>query len=71
MRRLVLGLAIVLAGGIGVAAVAELMKPAPAGWFDPGAHVVDGLWLGGETACSLEGGQECSLALERRSNDSP
>ena len=64
MRRLVLGLAIVLAGGIGVAAVAELMKPAPAGWFDPGAHVVDGLWLGGETACSPGGGHECSLALD-------
>ena len=64
MRRLVLGLAIVLGCGIGAVAAAELIKPAPAGWFDPGAHVVDGLWLGGETACSVEGEQECSLALD-------
>ena len=64
MRLLLLGLVIALAGGIGVVAVAELTKPDAAGWSDPGAHVVDGLWLGTETACSLEGRQECSLALD-------
>ena len=64
VRRLVLGLAIALAGGIGVVAVAELTKPETAGWSDPGAHVVDGLWLGSEMTCSLGGGPECSLALD-------
>ena len=64
MRLLVRGLAIVLAAGVGVVAVAELSRPAAAGWIDPAAHVVDGLWLGAETACSLGGGQECSLALD-------
>ena len=29
-----------------------------------GAHVVDGMWLGTETACSFGGGGECSLALD-------
>jgi hypothetical protein len=64
MRPFVLGLALALAAGVGVVAVAELTKPPPPGWSDPGAHVVDGLWLGSETACSLRGGQECSLALD-------
>ncbi|MDF2735226.1 MAG: hypothetical protein K0S97_1849 [Chloroflexota bacterium] len=63
MRPLVLGLAIAFAAGIGVVAVVELTKPETAGWSDPGAHVVDGLWLGTGTACSLAGGDECSLAL--------
>ena len=70
MRRfLVLGLALVVVGGIAVAAVGELTRTAPAGWSDPAAHVVDGLWFGAETACPLEGGHACSLpvdaALER------
>ena len=66
MRPLVLGLALALAlaAGVGVVAVIELTKPPPAGWSDPGAHVVDGMWLGTETACSFEGGGECSLALD-------
>jgi hypothetical protein len=70
MRRLLAyGLAFAVISGLGVAAVMELTKTAPAGWTDPGAHVVDGLWFGTETVCPLEGGQECSLpvdaALER------
>ena len=52
MRRvLLLGLALAVVGGLGVTAVAELTKAAPAGWSDPEAHVVDGLWFGAETAC--------------------
>ena len=70
MRRvLLLGLALAVVGGLGVTAVAELTKAAPAGRSDPEAHVVDGLWFGAEIACPLDGGQECSLpvdaALER------
>ena len=59
-----LGLALAVVGGLGVAAVAELTKVAPAGWTDPEAHVIDGLWVGAETACPLGGGQECSLPVE-------
>ncbi len=64
MRHIVFGLAIALAGATGLAAIIELTKTPTAGWTDPGAHVVDGLWLGAATACPLEGGQECSLALD-------
>ena len=65
MRRvLLLGLALAVVGGLGAAAVAELTKVAPPGWSDPEAHVVDGLWLGAETACSLDAEQECSLPLD-------
>jgi hypothetical protein len=64
MRPLVRGLAIALVTGVAVVAVAELTKTPTAGWTDPGAHVVDGMWLGAETGCSLDGGQECSLAVD-------
>jgi hypothetical protein len=65
MRRfLLIGLAVVVVGVLGVAAVTELTKTAPAGWSDPEAHVVDGLWFGAETVCPLEGGQACSLPLD-------
>ncbi len=65
MRRvLVLGLALVVVGGLGVAAVGERTKTAPAGWSDPAAHVVDGLWLGAATSCQLDAEQECSLPLD-------
>ena len=64
MRHLLLlGLALAV-GGIFVAGLAELTKTAPAGWSDPAAHVVDGLWVGGETACALDAEQECSLPLD-------
>ena len=64
MRRFfVIGLALVVGVAV-VAGVAEMTKTGPAGWTDPEAHVVDGVWLGAETACSLDGGQECSLALD-------
>lgn len=61
---LLLGLALAVVVGFGVAALAEMTRTAPAGWSDPAAHVVDGRWVGTETACPLEGGQGCSLALD-------
>jgi hypothetical protein len=35
------------------------------GWTTPGAHVVDGYWLGTETQCPLEGGEglDCGHAV--------
>ena len=61
---LLIGLALVVAAGFVVAGVAGLTKSAPAGWSDPAAHVVDGVWLGAETPCQLETEQECSLPLD-------
>jgi len=61
---LTFGLALAVVGGFFVAGLAELTKTAPAGWSDPEAHVVDGLWFGAETACALDAEQECSLPLD-------
>jgi hypothetical protein len=63
-NALLIGLVLVVVGGLVVAGVIELTRTAPAGWSDPEAHVVDGLWVGAETACPLDGGQECSLPLD-------
>jgi hypothetical protein len=68
-RFLLIGLALVVAGGLVVGGIAALTTTAQAGWSDPDAHVVDGLWVGAEMACPLDRRQGCSLpvdaALER------